>query len=76
MSLSGNIFFISTYIFKFFHLNYIVKYSMIMKKIISKVNYIKYINFYIKYQKCSPFKYILEEINKDSIVPVIIHIYH
>ena len=49
---------------------------MIMKKIISKVNYIKYINFYIKYQKCSPFKYILEEINKDSIVPVIIHIYH
>ena len=53
-----------------------VKYSMIMKKIISKVNYIKYINFYRKYQKCSPFKYTLEEINKDSIVHAIIHIYH
>lgn len=70
-------FFISTYRFKFFPLNYNCKiFYDNDQQILSKINNTKYINFYRKYQKYSPFNYTLEEINDASFDPVIIHIYH
>ena len=70
-------FFISTYKFKFFPLNYNCKqFYDNDKQIILKIKNTKYINYYTQNQKYSPFRYTLKEINDASLDPVIIHIYH
>ena len=76
MPLSRNFFFISVYRFKFLPLNYNCKqfYDNDIEMLEKKET--KYIKYYTKKQKFSPFKYEIEEINDASLNPVITHIYH
>ena len=70
-------FLISVYKFKYFPLNYNCKQFFDNdEQIIKKKKDTKYIKFYLKNQKFSPFKYKIEEIFDASLDPVIIHIYH
>ena len=70
-------FFISVYRFKYLPLNYNCKqfYDNNKEMALRKKN-TKYIKFYTKNQKFSPFKYEIEEIINASLNPVILHIYH
>ena len=69
-------FFISVYRFKFLPLNYNCKQFYDNDTQMNDKKITKYIKFYTRKQKFSPFKYEIGEINEASLNPVIMHIYH